>query len=105
MITMYLLGCLSGVCVGLPMGWYASRRNTVILTEQSINEGLALSKKAAKKRMDDYNAEFKTKIDDLMASTRSQLQNKLGLDNQDPRVHTNTEIDDSVNITREERTL
>jgi hypothetical protein len=101
LITLFLLGCLTGI----PIGWFASRKNTVILTEQTINEGLSLSKKAAKKRMDDHNTEFKKKIDDLMASTRTQLQNKLGLDNQDPRVHTNDETDDGVNISREARTL
>lgn len=101
LITLFLLGCLTGI----PIGWFASRRNTVILTEESINQGLALSKKSAKKRMDKAHDDFTKKMDDLMVSVRTELQNKLGLDNQDPRVHTNDETDDGVNISREARTL
>ncbi len=104
-VTLYLLGCLTGIAIGFPVAWYLSRKNTVILTEQSINEGLAISKNAAKKRMDKYQSEFKKQMDGLLASTRTQLEDKLGLDNGDRTPHTNEEADDTVNISREARSL
>jgi hypothetical protein len=100
-----LIGIIIGFCGGFYAGWYASRRNTVILTEETINQGLTSAKNSAKKRMEQHQADFDKKMDDMMAGVRVQLGQKLGIDNPQPKVHTNTQSDDSVIITREDRPL
>jgi ribosomal protein L1 len=55
--------------------------------------------------MEQHQADFDKKMNDMMAGVRVQLGQKLGIDNPQPKVHTNTQSDDSVIITREDRPL
>lgn len=96
----YKLGHAEGHKEGHEKGWSAREENLVILTEDTIKQGLQSARSAAIKRTEEMTQEFQKKLDAALGGSMKQLKDKIGLDFEVPVGHTDHVEDDSVNLDR-----
>lgn len=100
LVTGSLISALS-----FALGWYLRAKRLIIVSEQSVKQGLASARQSAHDRAEKANKKYEQEMAQAMNLSIKELREKIGLDIEVPESHTNQQEDDSVNLHRTESPL